>query len=141
MKKAKTTSKTTKTATRTGTNAARRTFLFCLLPAALLAAGRPGKDKEKKLAAVIAGTVFRDPGFTLAGAAVELIEIRSDGKKAKIRKTVTDGRGEFAFSVPPEDKKFKVKASAKGLQTEEKETASAPGVRVDVFLTLKPASP
>jgi hypothetical protein len=138
---ATTTSMTTKTAmtTRTGASALRRSLLALLFPAALLAAGVP-PDKEKKPAAVIAGTVFRDPGFTLPGAQVELIELRTDGKKPKVRKSVTDARGEFAFSVPPEDRKYIVKASAKGLQTEEKETASTPGARIDVFLTLKPAS-
>ena len=98
------------------------------------------KKQEKKLAAVIAGTVFRDPGFAITGAEIELLEFRSDGKKAKPRKTITDARGEFAFSVPPLDRKYKVKASAKGLQTEEKETTATPGVRMDVFFTLKPAT-
>lgn len=106
------------------------------MPASLLGAGE--KKQAKKLAAVIAGTVFRDPGFAVAGAEIELVEIRTDGKKAKPRKTITDARGEFAFSVPPVDQKYKVKASAKGLQNEEKETTATPGVRMDVFFTLKP---
>ncbi len=131
-----------KTTTTTGINPARRSFLALLLPAGLLAADKKKTpDKEKKHAAVIAGTVFRDPGFAVAGAEVELIELRADGKKAKARKTVTDGRGEFAFAVPAVEQKYKVKASAKGLQTEEKETTSTPGARMDVFFTLKPATP
>lgn len=129
-----------KRTTTNGVNLSRRALFGLILPAAALAAGKK-KEKEKKLAAVIAGTVFRDPGFAVAGAEVELIEIRGDGKKGKSRKTVTDGRGEFAFPVPPEEIKYKVKASAKGLQSEEKETASTPGARMDVFFTLKPANP
>ena len=127
-----------KTTKKIGTNRARRAFLSLLLPACL-----PGADKkkqERKLAAVIAGTVFRDPGFAVTGAEIELLEIRTGGKKAKPRKTITDGRGEFAFSVAPVEQKYKVKASAKGLQTEEKETTATPGVRMDVFFTLKPAT-
>lgn len=130
-----------KKTTTTGNNFVRRSFLALLLPPGLLAAGKKKPDKEKKLAAVIAGTVFRDPGFAVAGAEIELIELRADGKKAKPRKTVTDGRGEFAFSVPAVEQKYKVKASARGLQSEEKETASTPGARMDVFFTLKPATP
>jgi hypothetical protein len=128
-----------KTTKRIGTSLARRAFLHLLPAAALPAADK--KKKEKKLAAVIAGTVFRDPGFAVAGAEIELIEVRSDGKKAKSRKSLTDARGEFAFPVAPVEQKYKVKASARGLQTEEKETTSTPGVRMDVFFTLKPAAP
>jgi hypothetical protein len=131
--------KRTKTTKKIGINPARRAILSLLLPAAL--AGADKKKQEKKLAAVIAGTVFRDPGFAVAGAEIELVEIRVDGKKPKPRKTVTDARGEFAFSVPPVEQKYKVKASVKGLQPEDKETASTPGARVDVFFTLKPATP
>jgi len=98
------------------------------------------KPKPKQLRSVVAGTVFRDPGFAVAGAEVELIENRTDGKKPKTLKTVTDSRGEFAFTVPPVEAKFRVKASAKGLQPEEKETASSPGVRMDVYFSLKPAA-
>jgi len=96
--------------------------------------------KPKQVRSVIAGTVFRDPGFAVPGAEIEMIEVRTDGKKAKPLKTVTDGRGEFAFTVPPVEAKYRVKASAKGLQPEEKETTSSPGVRMDVFFSLKPAA-
>lgn len=124
-----------------GANPPRRVVLTLLLPSALLAADKKKPDKEKKLAAVIAGTVFRDPGFAIGGVEVELIEVRADGKKPKARKAVTDARGEFAFPVPPAEQKYKVKAAAKGLQPEEKEAVSVPGARVDVFFTLKPSTP
>jgi len=110
------------------------------LPATLIAAGKKEKEKEKKLVAVIAGTVFRDPGFALAGVEVELVEVRTDGKKPKSQKFVTDARGEFSFYLPPKEQKYKVKAAAKGLQPEEKETTATPGARMDVFFTLKPAT-
>ena len=124
---------------KTGASLFRRAFLF--LPAGLFAAGKKEKEKAKKLVAVVAGTVFRDPGFALAGVPVELVEVRTDGKKPKIRKTITDGRGEFAFNLPPEEQKFKVKATVKGQQPEEKEITATPGVRMDVYFTLKPATP
>lgn len=138
-KRATTTSrKRTKTS---GSRPSRRLLLSLLLPAGLIAAGPKPKEKPKKLNAVIAGTVFRDPGFAMAGVEVELLELRPDGRKGKSRKTVTDGRGEFAFLVPPEERKYKVKVQARGLQPEEKETESAPGARIDVFFTLKPLTP
>jgi Carboxypeptidase regulatory-like domain len=136
--------KRTRKTTTSGVSLFRRSILILpavLLPAGLGAADKKKKEPEKKLSAVIAGTVFRDPGFAVGGAEVELIEVRADGKKPKVRKAVTDGRGEFAFVVPPEEKKYKVKATARGLQPEEKETVSTPGARMDVFFTLKPANP
>ena len=125
--------------TKTGDSFGRRSFFSLLLPAGLVAADKKEKEKEKKLVAVIAGTVFKDPGFAMAGVEIELTEVRTDGKKPKVRKTVSDGRGEFAFYLPPEEVKYKVKASLKGLQPEEKETTATPGARMDVFFTLKPA--
>ncbi len=139
-KRATTTSRRMKT-TRSGRLPSRRLLLTLLLPAALFAAGPKPKEKPKKLTAVIAGTVFRDPGFAMAGVEVELVELRPDGKKGKSRKTLTDGRGEFAFLVPPEERKYKVKVQARGLQPEEKDAESAPGARIDVFFTLKPLAP
>lgn len=115
----------------------RRIFALLLAPVCFAADKKP---KPKPMRSVIAGTVFRDPGFAVPGAEIELIEIRSDGKKVKPLKTVTDGRGEFAFTVPPVEAKYRVKASAKGLQPEEKETSSSPGVRMDVYFSLKPAT-
>jgi len=129
---------TTRKTTTTGSRHLRRTLFFALLAAGLCAGAE--KEEKKKVVAVIAGTVFRDPGFAVPGAQVELLEVRADGKKGKSRKAVTDGRGEFAFVLPPVEQKFKVKASVKGLQAEEKETSTVPGARMDVFFTLKPVT-
>jgi hypothetical protein len=106
-----------------------------ILPAAF------ARKPDQKLAVVIAGTVFREPGFALSGAAVELTEVRKDGKKSKTLRAVSDGRGEFAFRLSGVEARFRIKASAPGLQSEEKETTATPGVRTDVFFTLKPVSP
>ncbi|MBM3784196.1 MAG: carboxypeptidase-like regulatory domain-containing protein [Acidobacteria bacterium] len=98
------------------------------------------KPKEKKAISVIAGTVFRDPGFALPGVPVELIEVRAGGKKGKTFKTATDARGEFAFVLPPKEANFRVRVAVKGLAPEEKETSATPGVRTDVYFSLKPAA-
>ncbi len=98
--------------------------------------------EEKRTASVIAGTVFREPGFALPGAVVilEEMELPAKGKRGKPQKVSSDAHGEFAFRLPPAEMKFKLTAVAKGFGTQTKETATVPGVRVDVFFELKPES-
>lgn len=107
--------------------------------AALLALSITSAGAEQ---AVIAGTVFRDPGFALPRAEVTVAPVPSatPSKKQKPRKALTDGRGEFAFSVPAEKGAYIVTASAEGLEPQRKtvELAGGPGERVDVYFTLKP---
>jgi hypothetical protein len=96
--------------------------------------------------AVIAGTVFRDPGFALPRAEVLVTPSETPAgpkkKKVKPRKAVTDGRGEFAVYVPAEKGSYVVSVKAEGLEPQRKpvEISGAPGERVDVYLTLKPAT-
>jgi len=91
---------------------------------------------------IIAGTVFREPGFALPGALVTLEAAGppAKGKRFKAQKVVSDRHGEYGFRMPPSEAKFKLTASAKGFITQEKETTALPGVRVDVFFELKPES-
>lgn len=124
------------------TTGARRGFLLAIagfaVGASASAAGGAGQ-------AVIAGTVFRDPGFALPRAEVTVTQAESPGnpqkKKAKPRKTLTDGRGEFAVYVPAEKGSYVVSVKAEGLESQQKtiDIAGGPGERVDVYLTLKPA--
>jgi len=95
----------------------------------------PGASLQKNGAyAVIAGTVFHDNGFSLAGAAVTLS--RKDAPKIKGLQSVSDSRGEFAFRVPPAPAAYVVKASLKGYQTVEKEVSVTGEERVEVTLSL-----
>jgi hypothetical protein len=112
---------------------------LALLPLGAIAQDKPGKGK--KVYSVIGGTVFREPGFAFPGVQVELLEVSEGKKRKKPEKTVTDGRGEFAFRMEGRDAKFLVLAAAKGFEGQEKEAVSTPGVRTDVFFTLKPAAP
>lgn len=102
-------------------------------------AGLAGQKPEP---AVIAGTVFRDPGFALAGAEVELLRLSPlpGRRKPKPVLTRTDSRGEFSFQVAPDQAEYRVTARAKGFVPEERIVKLSGGPeRLDVYLTLKPA--
>ena len=83
---------------------------------------------------MIAGTVFRDNGFSLAGASVTLS--RKDAPKVKGLQSVSDSRGEFAFRVPSKAAAYVVKAALKGYQPAEKEVSVTGEERVEVTLSL-----
>jgi hypothetical protein len=118
-----------------------RAALFVFCASTIAAAG--GKDKKPPASyAVVAGTVFRDSGFSLPGAEVELAAggQSQEAPKFKKMKTVSDARGEFAFRVPPVPRDYRVTVKAAGYQVQEK-PVSVPGeARVDVFFRLAPAS-
>ncbi|GIU80004.1 MAG: hypothetical protein KatS3mg005_3242 [Bryobacteraceae bacterium] len=121
------------------TGASRFPFLALLLLFSLALAGWAGQKPEP---AVIAGTVFRDPGFALPGAEVELVLLSqaSGRKKPKPVSTRTDPRGEFSFHVAPDPAEYKLTARAKGFQPEERIVKLSGGPeRLDIYLTLKPA--
>jgi Carboxypeptidase regulatory-like domain len=126
------TKKTKKTRIKLGSKlAAQVVAMGCLLALAAV----PGASVQKNGAyAVIAGTVFHDNGFSLAGAAVTLS--RKDAPKVKGLQSVSDSRGEFAFRVSPAPAAYVVKASLKGYQPAEKEVSVAGEERVEVTLSL-----
>jgi hypothetical protein len=97
------------------------------------------KKKPETEHAVVAGTVFRDPGFALPGAKVVLSR-KGDPKAKKLQETVTNPRGEFAFEVPPGAATYVVTVSHKGFQSGEKEAMIAGDERIDVTLSLAPES-
>lgn len=110
-------------------------------PAGLIQAGGPPAQS-----AVIAGTVFREPGFALPGATITLtVKTRPQGAKTpKTQKTTADGRGEFAFYVPPRKAQYLVTVSARGYVQQEKvvDINDSPD-RMDVYFELKadPSAP
>lgn len=114
-------------------------MVLALATAFGLAKAQDKSGDGKKALSIIGGTVFREPGFAMGGALVELLEVTEGKKKKKPEKTLSDARGEFAFRLPAKDAKYMVRASAKGFEPQEKEAVSTPGVRTDVFFTLKPA--
>jgi hypothetical protein len=89
--------------------------------------------------AVVAGTVFRENGFSLPGAVVTLAVKDAAGMpktKSKKLQSMSDSRGEFAFRVPPEAATYVVRASLKGFQPVEKEASVSGEERVEVTLVL-----
>ena len=92
-------------------------------------------DRNDAPHAVVAGTVFRENGFSLPGATVTLA-VKDAAKKSKKLQSVSDGRGEFAFRVPPGAAMYVVRASLKGFQTIEKEASVFGDERVEVTLML-----
>jgi hypothetical protein len=88
--------------------------------------------------AVVAGTVFRENGLSLAGATVTLVA--KDAAKRKPVKSMSDARGEFAFRVSPAPGTYVVRATIKGFQPAEKEASVGGEERVDVTLILTPES-
>jgi Carboxypeptidase regulatory-like domain len=96
-------------------------------------------DKNEAPHAVVAGTVFRENGFSLPGATVTLVVKDAPGvpkSKAKKLQSVSDSRGEFAFRVPPGAATYIVRASLKGFQAIEKEASVSGEERVEVTIML-----
>jgi hypothetical protein len=103
----------------------------------LAAADRPPLKNDAPYA-VVAGSVFRESGFSLPGATVTLAV--KDAPKVKKLQSVSDARGEFAFRVPPEAGTYVVRASMKGYQPAEKEASLTGEERVEVTLVLSSES-
>lgn len=115
-------------------------FLCLLACFASLFADEKKKKPSSSEYSVIAGSVFRDPGFALAGTEVVLEPV--DPKSGKKQKMQTNFRGEFAFRVPVAAAKYNVSVAAKGLKGETKPAATQGGAaeRIDVTFLLSPVS-
>jgi hypothetical protein len=94
--------------------------------------------------AVVAVSVFREPGFALPGAKVTLEpdpESRPDSKKRlKALHGITSPRGEYAFRVPPGPARYTLTASAKEYHSATKSVEVQGQERIDVTVTLSPSS-
>ena len=114
-----------------------------VVPAAGFADQKPKKEKPKPAAAIISGSVFRDPGFAFANAEVTLEpapEPKSSNKVKKM-KTTSDARGEFSFRVPAAPMRYTVSVQAAGFESEKREVVINGEERQDVFFTIKPTAP
>ena len=128
MRRTKTKRKTTKT----GRRALMGALLWGLLPAAL-AWGKKGKDAQ----ALIAGTVFRNNGFSLPGAEIVVKPATQDRKKQEW-KGFSDARGEFNVRVPAGPASYTLIVKANGYQPQEKAVTLAGEERVEFSFLMEP---
>jgi hypothetical protein len=133
--KTQTRKKTTrrKTRTRIGTRA------LLLLALLLLCFFGASAGEKQQSYAVVAGTVFREPGFTLPGAEVVLrTTVPPPGvKHAKSLRVRSDRMGEYAFRVPRGKAEYSVSVKADGFVGEEKPAKIESEERVDIYFTLR----
>jgi hypothetical protein len=120
------------------TGSKRVAILAVALPLFLSAVSLAG-DKKPAAYAVVAGTVFRDPGYALPDAKVVLMR-RAEPKPKKLQESTTNYRGEFLFRVPPVEATYVLKATLKGYRPEEKEAMISGEEHIDVNLVLTPES-
>jgi hypothetical protein len=88
--------------------------------------------------AVIAGTVFRDPGFAQPGASVVLALKSAPAKK--LQRQISSPRGEFTFRVPAGPNTYLVTATLKGFQTAREEIDVQDQEQINATLLLVPES-
>jgi len=134
---------------RTRSNAVRHRAALACLGALLAAVGgsvswaqqTSGKKSSNKQTAyaVIAGTVFRDPGFAQPGAAV-ILSLKDDPKGKKLQEAFSDNRGEFAFHVPPAQATYVIQATLKGYRPVRQEIEISGEEQVNATLLLVPES-
>src|SRR5262249_1815475 len=135
--------KTRSKETRTNENTPGKTYLSAvaglLLGIALLAPAQTRKATKKEIPhAVVAGTVFRDPGFAQPGATVTVSKKDAPGKK--LDQAVSDARGEFAFRLPPGPVTYVVTATLKGFKPDRLEFPVEGEEQVNATLLLVPES-
>lgn len=113
---------------------------FLLAPIGLGAAKKKAPPEHYGL---VAGTIFRDPGFALPGAEVTLIPDPASGQAEPMIKKLTassDSRGEFVFRVPTAAMRYTVHVSLKGYAPQQKTVSIEGEQRVDATFTLQPES-
>lgn len=113
--------------------------LFVLLVAPAAAEKKPKNPSAASEAfSVIAGTVYRPPGFALPGAEIEITP-ETEGKPKKM-KAVSDARGEFSLRVPVVPMKYKVDVKGNGYLPQQQTIAIEGEQRKDLSFQLEPAA-
>ena len=102
------------------------------------------KDKSKDASApfaLIAGTVYKPPGFSLPGAEVTVSPEQPEAGGIKLKKSqaVTDARGEFAVRVPAVPAKWRVDVKMNGYRPGQKSVSVEGEQRVDLSIILDPS--
>ena len=116
----------------------RSASLFFLLPALLSSLSAQGNKQKAEPYAIIAGTVFRDPGFAQPGASV-VLALKSAPTK-KLQQEISSPRGEFSFRVVPGPQTYLITATLKGFQTAREEIEIQDQEQMNATLLLVPES-
>jgi len=130
-------------ATKTGSR--RIALLLVGLSCASLAFGEKREKQQNTSAphALLAGTVYRPPGFAFSGVKIvvapEIPEVA--GIKLKRVETVTDSRGEWTVRVPAVPAKWRIDVKVNGFRPEQRSVSVEGEQRVDTSLVLEPARP
>ena len=109
--------------------------------AAVAGSGQESRKSPGKKAApyaVLAGTVFRDPGFAQPGATV--VVTKKEAPDKKLQQGITDRRGEFAFRVPPGPGTYYLTATLKGFKPDRQEFEVSGEEQINATLLLVPES-
>jgi hypothetical protein len=104
----------------------------------------PARDKAPPPPiAIIAGTVFRSPGFALPGAEVTVVpkSAESGGVKFKKIQTVSSRRGEWAVRVPAVPMEYTIYVKCSGYQSQENIAEIEGQQRRELNFVLEPATP
>ncbi|HET8550688.1 MAG TPA: hypothetical protein VFL57_21920, partial [Bryobacteraceae bacterium] len=117
--------KTKRKRTRIG-NSRLRASLAAALSALLVAPPVFAFGRKEKPAqtpeAVIAGTVFRTPGFALAGAEITVVPKQSESGGVKLKKiqVLSSRRGEWAVRVPAVPMEYSIYVKCSGYESQSK---------------------
>ena len=121
----------------------RRIGSSTLLLVALINCALAAEKRKVEPYGLVAGTVFREPGFALPGAEVTVVPNPEQGQapvKIKKLQALSDARGEFAFRVPPVPMRYTIHVTAKGYQPQEKSVSIAGEERMEATFELHPES-
>jgi len=113
-------------------------FLALLCASGLSAQSSQKGKREAEPYGIVAGTVFRDPGFAQPGASV-ILALKSAPAK-KLQQQISSPRGEFAFRVPAAPQTYVVSATLKGFQTASQEIEIQGQEQINATLLLLPES-
>lgn len=87
---------------------------------------------------IINGSVYNQAGFAIYGANVKVERVLSDGSTKRVNTGYTSRSGEFTFRFPDETAKFRITASAKGVEaSKEIEVEGAAVYRLALNLTIE----
>jgi len=107
------------------------------IPALLLVGQKKPQTKQTEYA-IVAGTIFRDPGYAQPGATVVLAAKSAPDKK--LLEQVSDARGEFSFRVPPGPQTYVVTVRLKGFKQTSQDVEIIATEQINATLILVPES-